>query len=60
MPAGGMWRGALGGLGAALASAAREAGAEIACGRDVSDIRCAKGRVAGVGQADGSEIAAAP
>ncbi|MEJ0026635.1 MAG: FAD-dependent oxidoreductase [Rhizomicrobium sp.] len=57
-PAGGVWRGALGGLGTAFAAAAREAGAEIACGLEVSDIRCHKGRVAGVGHADGSEVAA--
>jgi len=57
-PAGGVWRGALGRLGIALAAAAREAGAEIACGLEVSDIRCHKGRVAGVGHADGSEVAA--
>lgn len=57
-PAGGVWRGALGGLGDAFAAAAREAGAEIACGQEVSDIRCHKGRVSSVGHADGSEIAA--
>ncbi|MEI9988902.1 MAG: FAD-dependent oxidoreductase [Rhizomicrobium sp.] len=57
-PAGGVWRGGLGGLGIALAAAAREAVAEIACGLEVSDIRSHKGRVAGVGHADGSEVAA--
>ena len=56
--AGGVWRGGLGALGNALASAAREAGAEIACRQEVSDIRCHKGRVSGIGHADGSEIAA--
>jgi len=53
------WRGALGGLGAALTAAAQAAGAEIACDREVSEIRCHKGRVAGLGLADGGEIAAA-
>ena len=57
-PAGGVWRGALGGLGTAFAAAAREAGATVACSLEVSDIRSRKGRVSGIGHADGSEIAA--
>ncbi|HJW41624.1 MAG TPA: NAD(P)-binding protein [Rhizomicrobium sp.] len=52
------WRGALGGLGTALAAAAREAGAEIVTGVGLGDIRCHKGRVSGVGHADGNETAA--
>ena len=54
----GVWRGGLGSLGAAFAAAARDAGAEIACNAEVSDIRCAKGRAAVLGLADGREIAA--
>jgi phytoene dehydrogenase-like protein len=42
----------------ALAATAREAGAEIACGLEVSDIRRSGGGVASVRLADGSEIAA--
>ncbi|MEI9888722.1 MAG: FAD-dependent oxidoreductase [Rhizomicrobium sp.] len=55
---GGVWRGGLGGLGAALVAAATAAGAEIACGLEVSDIRCTRGRATALGLADGSEIAA--
>jgi len=47
-----------GGLGRALAAAAREAGAEIVTGVEVGDIRCHKGRVCGVGHADGGETSA--
>lgn len=54
----GMVAGGLGRLGAALASAARDAGAEISLGHDVSDIRNAKHKASGVGLADGSEIEA--
>ncbi len=49
---------ALGGLGKALAAAAQAAGAELACGLEVSEIRCHKARVATLILADGSEIAA--
>ena len=42
----------------ALAAAAREAGAEIACGLEVSEVRRGSGRVTGVCLADGSLIAA--
>ena len=55
---GGVWRGGLGGLGAALAAAAKDAGAELACGLEVSDIRCADNRAATLTLADGSVIAA--
>jgi len=44
------------GLADALMSAAREAGAEIACGAEVADIKQAKGRVCAVGLADGSLV----
>ncbi|MBS0469679.1 MAG: NAD(P)/FAD-dependent oxidoreductase [Proteobacteria bacterium] len=54
----GIWRGGLGGLAAALAAAARAAGAEIAFARDVSDIRCEKDRVVTLALADGSDLAA--
>jgi phytoene dehydrogenase-like protein len=54
----GVWRGGLGGLGAALAASARAAGAEISCGLEVSDISCTKGRVAGLTLSDGSAVAA--
>ncbi len=54
----GLVRGGLGALGRALAAAAREAGAEIVCGLDVSDVKHARGRARGVVLADGSEIAA--
>ncbi len=43
-------------LAAALERAARAAGAEIACGLEVTDIRRAGGRVCALGLADGSEI----
>ena len=39
----------------ALVSAAEEAGVEIRCGLDASDIKLDNGRVAGVGLVDGSE-----
>ena len=55
---GGMWRGALGGLGAALAGSARAAGAEIALGQEVSEIKSRDGRVASLVLADGVEIVA--
>jgi phytoene dehydrogenase-like protein len=55
---GGMVAGGLGRLGEALAACARDAGAEISLGLDVTDIRNAKGRATGVGLADGSEIEA--
>ena len=58
-PEDGVWRGALGGLGAALAAAAREAGAEIALGQEVSEIRRRDGRVASLVLTDGVEIEAA-
>ena len=57
-PPGGMPRGGLGALGAALRAAAEAAGAEISCGLEVTDIRRSRGRVVGVALADGSEIAA--
>lgn len=56
--AGGMPFGGLGRLGEALLSAAEEAGAEISCGLEVSDIRRRKGRASTAGLADGSEVAA--
>jgi phytoene dehydrogenase-like protein len=55
---GGVWRGGLGSLGKALAAAAQAAGAELACGLEVSEIRCLKDRAAVLLLADGSEIAA--
>ena len=55
---GGMPRGGLGALGAALQSAAEVAGAEISCGLEVTDIRRRRGCVSGVVLADGSEISA--
>jgi len=55
---GGMPVGGLGRLGQALRSAAEEAGAKISCGLEVADIKRRSGRVAGVGLADGSELAA--
>lgn len=55
---GGVWRGGLGALGAALAASARSAGAEIACGLDVAEIRRREGRAAALSLADGTEIAA--
>lgn len=58
-PQGGMnWRGGLASLGSALAASARAAGATIACGLDVTDIHCAKGSVAALTLADGTEIQA--
>lgn len=56
--AGGMAVGGLGRLGQALRAAAEDAGAEISCGLEVADIKRKHGRVAGVGLADGSELAA--
>jgi phytoene dehydrogenase-like protein len=55
---GGMVAGGLGRLGGALLAAAKDAGAEISCGLEVTDIRRRRGRVAGVCLADGTEIAA--
>jgi len=55
---GGMVAGGLGRLGEALRSAALEAGAEISCGLEVSDLKRKGGRVSGAGLADGSQIAA--
>jgi phytoene dehydrogenase-like protein len=55
---GGMPLGGLGRLGEVLASAAEEAGAEISCGLEVSEIRRRNGRTASAGLADGSEIEA--
>jgi phytoene dehydrogenase-like protein len=55
---GGVWRGGLGGLGNALAAAARAAGAEISCGLDVTGIHLGKHGVAALALADGREIAA--
>jgi phytoene dehydrogenase-like protein len=54
----GVARGGLGALGSALAAAAREAGAEIACGLDVTDVKHARGRARGVVLADGAELSA--
>jgi phytoene dehydrogenase-like protein len=48
----------LGWLAQVLADAAREAGAEIRCGLDVTDIRHRGGRTTGVTLADGTELAA--
>ena len=56
--AGGMPAGGLGRLGDALRAAAEEAGAEISCGLEVTDIRRKRGRAIAAGLADGSEIAA--
>ncbi len=50
--------GGLATLAHALEQAAREAGVEISCGLDATDIRRARGRVTGVGLADGTEIEA--
>jgi phytoene dehydrogenase-like protein len=55
---GGVWRGGLGSLGKALAASAQAAGAELACGLEVSEIRYLKDRAAILILADGSEIAA--
>ena len=55
---GGMAAGGLGRLGEALRAAAEEAGAEITCGLEATDIKRKGRRVAGVGLADGSDIAA--
>ncbi|MDE2181644.1 MAG: NAD(P)/FAD-dependent oxidoreductase [Alphaproteobacteria bacterium] len=57
-PGGGMVAGGLGRLGEALRMAAQEAGAEITCGLEATDIRRFDGRVAGVALADGTEVAA--
>lgn len=56
---GGLVRGGLGALGAALRRAAEESGAEITCDAEATDIRRRHGRVCAVGLADGSEIQAA-
>ena len=55
---GGMAAGGLGRLGDALRAAAEDAGAEISCGLEVSDLKRKNGRVTGIGLADGSELAA--
>lgn len=55
---GGMVAGGLGRLAEALAAAARDAGAEISLGIDVTDIRNAKARATGAGLANGGEIEA--
>lgn len=57
-PPGGLVRGGLGALGAALATAAIDSGAEIACEREVTGLRRRRGRVVAVECADGSEVAA--
>jgi phytoene dehydrogenase-like protein len=54
----GIVTGGLANLADALVGAAREAGADISLGLDVTDIRHAKSRVSGIGLADGSEIEA--
>ena len=51
--------GGLGTLAAVLEAAAREAGTEIACGLEVTDIRRKHGRAVGAGLTDGNEIEAA-
>jgi phytoene dehydrogenase-like protein len=53
-----IWRGGLGGLGQALTQSARAAGAEIACGREVTDIRCANNRAGALALADGTQVMA--
>ena len=53
-----IWRGGLGALAQALAESARAAGAEVSCGREVTDIRVAKDRVHALALSDGTEIAA--
>ncbi len=55
---GGMVAGGLGRLGGALRAAAEEAGAEITCGLEATDIKRKGRRVCGVGLADGSEVEA--
>ena len=55
---GGMPAGGLGRLGEVLLSAAEEAGAEVPCGLEVTDIRRRRGRAATAGLADGSEVEA--
>ncbi len=54
----GICRGGMGTFAAALEEAAREAGARFSFGLEVTDIRRARGRVAGVCLADGVEIGA--
>jgi len=58
LPRSGFVTGGLASLANALVGAAHEAGADISLGHDVTDIRHAKGRVSGIGLADGSEIEA--
>ncbi|MBL6852876.1 MAG: NAD(P)/FAD-dependent oxidoreductase, partial [Alphaproteobacteria bacterium] len=53
-----IWRGGLGALMAALADSARAAGTEVSLGREVTDIRSARGRVRAIALADGAEISA--
>jgi phytoene dehydrogenase-like protein len=55
---GSMAAGGLGRLGGALCAAAEEAGAEITCGLEATDIKRKGRRVCGVGLADGSEVEA--
>jgi phytoene dehydrogenase-like protein len=57
-PPGGMPAGGLGRLAEALRAAAEEAGAEISCGLEATDIRRKRGRAVAIALADGSEIAA--
>lgn len=57
-PPGGVVAGGLGALGKALVCAARESGAEISLGLEVTDIRRRHGRAVAVGLADGREIEA--
>ena len=52
----GVVMGGLGTLAGALVHAAEEAGAEVRCGLDASDLRLDNGRITGVALADGCEI----
>ncbi len=54
----GIVTGGLGRLADVLAGAAEEAGADIRCGLDASDLKLDNGRIAGVALADGSELEA--
>jgi phytoene dehydrogenase-like protein len=55
----GIVRGGLERLGDALASAARDAGAEIRCGLEVGELRHRRKRILGVSLADGTDLDAA-
>jgi phytoene dehydrogenase-like protein len=55
---GGVWRGGLGALGAALLASATAAGAEVSCGLEVSGAQLRRGRIAALTLADGRQIAA--